>query len=76
MNQLDELADMLDKTAQTIGDSDQSIHMWKDWVEYLLEALESLAIEKDYDYPMSFELMLEGLRADISNRLHSGHWRS
>ena len=69
----DELRDVLDKAAQEISQSYSNPRTWQSWMVYLLERLESQAVQNPA-YTESFKEMLESLQDELRNRIKTGGW--
>jgi chromosome segregation ATPase len=66
---MSELQDELEQTAEQIAQFEQNTHHWAGWLRYLIKQLERLS-----DDPEGFEATLERLKADLETRLERGDW--
>jgi chromosome segregation ATPase len=66
---ISELQDELEQTAEQIAQFEQNTHHWAGWLRYLIKQLERLS-----DDPEGFEATLERLKADLETRLERGDW--
>jgi hypothetical protein len=73
MSNIDNLKDVLDKTAQEMADFDSNPRAWRTWVVYLLERLEAQA-GQNAAHMESFKEMLAALQDELRNRLKTGGW--
>jgi hypothetical protein len=69
MNELQELRELLDDTAQDMAQVLPESSDWARWLTYLLEGLDNLANDSQ-----EFEEMLDDLKNTIETRLEAGRW--
>jgi hypothetical protein len=72
-NNMDDMRDILDKTAQEIAQFDSNPRAWRSWMVYLLERLEAQATPNPA-HMESFKEMLAALQDELRNRLRTGGW--
>ena len=73
MSNMDDLRDVLDKTAQEMVQFDSNPRAWRTWMVYLLERLEAQATQNPA-HMESFKEMLASLQDELRNRLKTGGW--
>jgi len=74
MSDLDELREILDKTADAIAQHDNNPSSWLMWNVYLLKKLEQKSRNVDPMDQRLFAEMIANLRDTIRNRLNTGGW--
>ena len=74
MSDLDEIREMLDKTADAIAKHDSNPSSWLMWNIYLLKKLEQKSRNVDPMDQSLFTEMIANLRDTIRNRLNTGGW--
>jgi hypothetical protein len=74
MSELDELRELLDKTADAIAQHDSNPSSWLMWNVYLLNKLEQKSRNVDPMGQRLFAEMIANLRDSIRNRLATGGW--
>jgi hypothetical protein len=70
---MDDLREVLDKTAQEIAQLDRNPRTWLSWMEYLLERLEAQTTQNSA-YMEAFKEMLGSLQDELRIRLKTGGW--
>jgi len=71
-----ELRDEMGHAARNLADIEGDPAEWATWLVYMLECLESNAVEKHLDpaHPAAFETSLDRLSDAIHDRRHNGRW--
>jgi hypothetical protein len=69
----DDLRDVLEKAALEIAEMYPNPRTWQSWMVFLLERLESKAIQNPA-YMESFKEMIVSLQDELRNRLKTGGW--
>jgi hypothetical protein len=69
----DDLREILNNTALEIAQIYPNPRTWQSWMIYLMERLESKAIENPA-YNESFKEMIISLQDELRNRLKTGGW--
>ena len=69
----DDLREILNNTALEIAQMYPNPRTWQSWMIYLMERLESKAIETPA-YNESFKEMIVSLQDELRNRLKTGGW--
>jgi hypothetical protein len=69
----DDLREILNNTALEIAQMYPNPRTWQSWMIYLMERLESKAIENPA-YNESFKEMIISLQDELRNRLKTGGW--